>query len=190
MDKKSKRTPMDNINKIVIIGPESTGKSELAASLAAHYATVWCPEYARAYLEEHGADYTYEDLLLIAQGQLIIEDDILNDAKNGLYFIDTNMYVMKVWSEFVFGKCHPFILNEIATRKYDFYLLCDTDLEWEEDELREYPDIATRRKLFDIYSHILKQQTVPWAVVSGTDDDRTTCALNAVENFLKKGTHR
>ncbi len=175
---------MEAIKKIVVIGPESTGKSELAASLAAHYATVWCPEYARAYLEENGSAYTYEDLLLIAQGQLIIEDDFLQDAKNGLYFIDTNMYVMKVWCEFVFGECHPFILNEIAAREYDYYLLCDTDLEWEEDELREYPDPAIRRRLFEIYADILKQQPVPWSVVSGMGESRMATAIAAIDQFL------
>ena len=57
------------------------------------------------------------------------------------------MYVMKVWSEFVFGKCHQWIIDQIVERKYDLYLLCHTDIPWEKDELREYPDLETREKL-------------------------------------------
>ena len=70
-------------------------------------------------------------------------------------FIDTDMYVMKVWCEFVFGKCHRFILDEIIKRKYDLYLLCNIDLPWVKDELREYPDIESRKKLYHIYKDIM-----------------------------------
>jgi nicotinamide riboside kinase len=91
--------------KIVIIGPESTGKSTLCASLAAHFSTIWCKEYAREYLLKHGTDYSYDDLLVIARGQLKLEDEAVHslaEAHSSLLFIDTDMYVMKVWCEFVF----------------------------------------------------------------------------------------
>src|SRR6185436_16100863 len=101
--------------KVVIIGPESTGKSSLSQQLASHYNTVWCPEYAREYLLKHGMNYTYDDLLTIAKGQLALEEShersISADQK--VLIIDTDMYVMKVWCEFVFGKCHRYILDEI-----------------------------------------------------------------------------
>ena len=64
-----------------------------------------------------------------------------------LLFIDTDMYVMKVWCEYVFGKCHQFILDEIVQRKYDLYLLCKPDITWVKDELREYPDEKIRIEL-------------------------------------------
>ena len=103
------------------IGPESTGKSTLCMQLASLYHTRWCPEYARAYLETNGTDYSYDDLLTIAQGQLNLEDDVTAQTANSdgplLLFVDTDMYVMKVWCEFVFGKCHRFILDQIAERK-------------------------------------------------------------------------
>ena len=93
------------IKKIVAIGPESTGKSMLCEQLAQHFNTTWCPEYARAYLNENGVKYDYTDLSKIAQGQLVMED-YCNwtklEAQNSLLFIDTNMYVMKVWYEYVF----------------------------------------------------------------------------------------
>src|SRR5579864_1908195 len=144
--------------KIVIVGPESTGKSSLCEALAAHYKTEWVPEYAREYLTTHGMDYRQEDLLVIARGQLALEDrGTMSAAAAGrrLLFVDTDMYVMKVWSEFVFGHCDPWILEQIAIRQYDGYLLCRTDLPWEKDELREYPDLASRDTLYHIYRDCL-----------------------------------
>ena len=128
------------VKKIVVIGPESTGKSTLCKELAEHFQTVWCEEYAREYLLEHGKEYNYDDLLIIAKGQVALEDAYINKASAGgkdLLFIDTDMYVMKVWCEYAFGQCHSFIINELAERKYDLYLLCNIDLPWASDELRE-----------------------------------------------------
>src|SRR4030095_6510644 len=123
------------LKKVVVIGPESTGKTTLCRQLATHFHTQWCPEFAREYLLEHGMDYTYDDLLTIAKGQIALEEEseksMVNDqwsktAKDlsgashspftihhSPLFIDTDMYVMKIWCEFVFGKCHQFILDQI-----------------------------------------------------------------------------
>ncbi|MCB0742224.1 MAG: AAA family ATPase [Chitinophagaceae bacterium] len=173
------------IKKIVIIGPESTGKSTLCEQLAAHYQTKWCPEYAREYLLQHGTDYSYEDLLTIAKGQLQLEDDYTakTESKHQFLCIDTDMYVMKVWCEVVFGKCHPFILQQIIKRKYDLYMLCNTDLPWVKDELREYPDLVFRQKLFKIYKDLLVNQSVPWKIISGKSEERLQNAIRAVEEF-------
>lgn len=174
------------LKKVVIIGPESTGKSTLCEQLAAHFHTQWVPEYARAYLVEHGTSYNYEDLLAIAQGQIQAEDrytTLLDKMPQTatLLFIDTDMYVMKVWSEFVFGKCHSWILEQIAHRVYDLYLLCNTDLPWVKDELREYPDFATRDQLFRIYKDLMVQQATPWVEIRGADyEERFRQAVAAV----------
>ena len=159
-----KWAPSDVI-KIVAIGPESTGKSTLCSNLALSYSTIWCREYAREYLLEHGTIYTFDDLLTIAEGQLRLEEEAIaaciqlhkEQQKVGrpVLFIDTDMYVMKVWCEFVFGKCHPKILNAIVERKYDAYLLCKPDLPWVKDELREYPDLETRETLYHHYRDLL-----------------------------------
>ncbi|MBK5271084.1 MAG: ATP-binding protein [Bacteroidia bacterium] len=181
------------MKKIVIIGPESTGKSTLCEHLAKHYNTLWCPEYAREYLLEHGNKYTYDDLLIIAKGQIELEEKIIKSTKSNslhpahdpLLFIDTNMYVMKVWCEFVFGKCHQYILDQVAKRKYDLFLLCNTDLPWVKDELREYPDLVTRQKLFYIYKEIMKNQATPWIEVMGNNEERLQNAIAAVDGLLK-----
>lgn len=171
------------MKKIVIIGPESTGKSTLCEQLAVHYKTVWCPEFAREYLLQNGKDYTYEDLLRIAMGQLELEDTMVTLAKSH-YFIDTDMYVMKVWCEVAFQQCHKWILNQIAIRKYDLYLLCDVDLPWVKDELREYPDLEFRRKLFEMYKDIVINSGTKWAIISGTDAERLQMATSVIDTML------
>lgn len=180
---------MQEIKKIVIIGPESTGKSTLSKALAQHYQTLWCPEYAREYLLQNGTDYTVADLLTIAKGQLKLEDEftrkVQEENKRSLLFVDTDMYVMKVWSEYVFGTCDFFILDTIIKRKYDGYLLCNIDLPWVKDELREYPDEKPRQELFSIYKDLLINQPAPWALISGTNTERTAAAIEATNQFLQ-----
>jgi NadR type nicotinamide-nucleotide adenylyltransferase len=183
------------LKKIVVTGPESTGKSTLCKQLASYYKTIWVPEYAREYLEKHGTDYTYEDLLTIAQEQVLLEEkseDQLTNAKpetdNLLSYtpliIDTDMYVMKVWCEFVFNMCHSWILNQIVVRQYDLYLLCNTDLPWVKDDLREYPNIEIRNKLYRYYKDIMINQAVPWIEISGNYEQRLVKAINAINSYI------
>jgi len=173
------------IKKVVIIGPESTGKSMLCQLLATHYSTGWCPEYAREYLEKNGMGYSYDDLLTIAKGQVALEDEaVKNSSQDGMLFIDTDMYVMKVWCEFVFNNCHRFILDQIVSRKYDLYLLCNVDMPWAFDKLREYPDLESRRKLYSIYKYIMINQPVPWAEITGTYEERLKLAIQSVDAQL------
>ncbi|RYY62651.1 MAG: ATPase [Chitinophagaceae bacterium] len=199
-----------HLRKIVILGPESTGKSILCQQLADHYQTIWCPEYAREYLLEHGTSYSFDNLLTIAQRQLQKEDEyagkVMNAAANlpsgadlpasspainapqrvpPVLFIDTDMYVMKVWCEFVFNNCHRFILDQIIERKYDLYLLCNTDLPWVKDELREYPDLENRKKLFYMYKDLMVNQDTPWVEISGDYQERLPMAIAAVDRMLR-----
>jgi NadR type nicotinamide-nucleotide adenylyltransferase len=189
------------LKRIVVIGPESTGKSTLCEQLAAHYHTGWVPEFAREFLTTHGTAYRYEDLLTIAKGQIALEDrmaeqlqqaasllkqqqEVPEGAADDLLFIDTDLYVMKVWSEFVFGKCDPWILEQILARKYDGYLLCRTDLPWTADELREYPDPVTRERLFHIYKDCLVNQNTPWSEIGGQSGERLEGAIAAVNRLI------
>lgn len=175
------------MKKIVIIGPESTGKSTLSAQLAKHYSTLWVREYAREYLLKYGTEYSYDDLLTIAKGQTALEDKTIAETQHAkdILFIDTDMYVMKVWCEYVFGKCHQYIIDEIVNRSYDLYLLCNIDLPWIKDELREYPDEQPRTELFNMYKDILINQQTPWALISGTEEQRLQNAIQAVDKIYK-----
>ena len=184
------------LKKIVIIGPESTGKSSLCEQLASHYHTIWCPEYAREYLTKNGKQYNFDNLLSIAKGQIELEEKYISLKKkelderrnqspaNQFLFIDTDMYVMKVWCEFVFDKCHQYILDRIVERKYDLYLLCNTDLPWIADELREYPDLENREKLFRIYKDIMVNQNTDWIEIKGDYDQRLKIAIEAVNKLI------
>jgi len=174
------------MRKIVIIGPESTGKSTLCSQLAQHFKTCWCPEFAREYLKETGGKYSFHDLLNIAHGQLELEDTMLTQAKNGFYFIDTDMYVMKVWCEVVFETCHTWILKQIALRKYDLFFLCDVDLPWVRDDLREYPDLEFRKKLFKMYRDLMITQKTKWAEISGTHAQRLQTAISIIDTVFTK----
>lgn len=172
------------MKRVVIIGPESTGKSTLCSQLAAHYNTVWCPEFAREYLLKNGTAYTYEDLSIIARGQIALQQKVQAEA-TGVYFIDTDMYVMKVWHEVAFGACPSWILKTIAQTRYDLYLLCNTDLPWTKDELREYPDVTFRQRLFKTYKDIAVNSGTPWAEISGTNEQRLQLALASVDSLVK-----
>jgi NadR type nicotinamide-nucleotide adenylyltransferase len=169
--------------KIVVIGPESTGKSTLCAQLATKFKSLWVPEFARNYLLKLGRPYNYDDLLIIARGQLEDEDRLADQSNAAVIFVDTDMYVMKVWCEFVFGKCHPFILDEIVRRKYDAYLLCNTDLPWVADELREYPDPASREALYYMYKDLMINQQTPWLEITGNDEHRLNRAIEYVNHL-------
>ena len=173
------------MKRIVIIGPESTGKSTLCQQLAEHYDTQWCPEYAREYLSKKGMNYTYEDLAAIALGHIELQKKLEAEVRNNIYFIDTDMYVLKVWHEVAFGKCPSWILKSISRSQYDLYLLCNTDLPWEKDELREYPDPIFRRKLFKMYKDIMINSGVPWVEISGTDEQRLNVAIKGVDTIYK-----
>lgn len=186
---------MQKLRKIVIIGPESTGKSSLCQLLANHYELLWCPEFAREYLLTHGTNYTFENLLTIAKGQLKLEEEYINKAiikwqasskktRHPVLFVDTDMYVMKVWCEYVFGKCHQFIIDKIVESSCDLNLLCNIDLPWVKDELREYPDLRIREELYHMYKDILINQAVPWVHIAGGYEERFRTAVNAVDKFL------
>ncbi len=172
------------MKRIVIIGPESTGKSTLCQQLAAHYYTVWCPEFAREYLLEKGMNYTYDDLAKIAQGQIKLEEIGDAEVKNNFYFIDTDMYVMKVWYEVAFNNCPTWILKKIARTHCDLYLLCDVDLPWIKDELREYPNLAMRQKLFKMYKDIMINSGVRWVQISGANAQRLQMAVKSINDYF------
>ena len=118
---------MQKPERILILGPESTGKSTLAADLAAHFGEPWVPEFAREYLEKLNRAYAFEDLSVIAKGQIEREDEIAQNAKKFL-FVDTDLRVIKVWSEHKFDTVAGWILEEIEGRTYSKILITDVEI--------------------------------------------------------------
>lgn len=174
--------PLPTVKKVAVIGPECTGKSELSEFLADHFDTDWVPEYARGYLSNLVRPYEPHDLLAIAHGQIRLEDEWTRDS-NKILFCDTNLYVIKVWSEFKFGSCDKSILEQIASRKYDLYLLTGVDLPWEDDPLREHPH--QREELYQIYLNEMKKQPVPCVEIKGDREQRRKTAVEAVEKLMQ-----
>lgn len=170
--------------RVVVIGPESTGKSTLSEQLATHYKTMWVPEYARQYLEELPRPYEQHDLTLMAEGQLALEDQLAAQA-NRLLVCDTDLHVIKVWSEHKYGNCDPAILQQIATRHYDLYLLTYIDLPWVEDPQREHPDPEMREYFYNIYRELVIASGVPWVEIKGGFEERQANAIAAVDRLLQ-----
>lgn len=168
--------------KIAITGPESTGKSLLAEMLAAHYKTTWVPEYALEYLEINGLEYSIDDLEKIAVGQVnnMIQKEEVN---NELVFFDTELTVIKIWSEVVFKECPILIEEMLAKQNIDLYLLCFPDLPWEYHPMRENPN--NRDYLFDLYENELKKQKFNYRVIKGKGAKRLQNAITFVEDIRK-----
>jgi NadR type nicotinamide-nucleotide adenylyltransferase len=173
---------LPTVKKVAVIGPECTGKSELAEFLADHYHTSWVPEYARGYINNLVRPYAEHDLLSIARGQMRIEDEWTRGTENVL-FCDTNLYVIKVWSEFKFGRCDEEVLQHIADRRYDLYLLTYIDIPWQEDPQREHPD--KREQLYNIYLTEMKNQSVPFVEIKGEREVRRKTAVEAIDQLLR-----
>ena len=170
------------LKRISITGPESTGKSVLAEALATHYGEPWVKEYAREYLETLNRPYDKEDIRKILEGQLNAEESMAYQAGTYL-FCDTDPLVTKIWSEFKYRSCDPWIIEQTRNHRYDLYLLCDIDLPWIDDPLREHP--GKREELFQLYQEELKNLQAPYRVIRGAGQVRLQQAILAVEWAFK-----
>ena len=173
--------------RVVLYGPESTGKTTLAKALADHYQTSWVPEFARSYLQEkwdkQQAVCTLADLPIIAQGQLAAENAAIAQA-NRLIFCDTNILVTKVWSETHFdGYCAPELNTILAQTHYDLYLLTSIDVPWEKDDLRDRPN--DREQMFTSFKQQLEAYNFPFLVLEGNPKERIKKAVVAIDQLLE-----
>lgn len=176
------------IVKVVLYGPESTGKTTLAKALATHYKTVWVPEFMREYLtekwENRGETIVKDDLVAIAKGQLDAEKKALKKANNVLV-CDTNLLELKVYSEYYYdGYCPEFIKNEATKADYDIYLLTYIDVPWESDPLRDRPN--NREEMFGRFESELKKQNFPYVVLHGNREQRLQQAVKHIDRLVEK----
>ncbi len=167
--------------RIAITGPESTGKTTLARDLAAHFNTFWVEEYSRAYLNNLGRPYVFEDIVEIAKGQLNQERKSLREVEK-ILFCDTDLLVTKIWSEVGFQKCDPWIIENIQTNPYDLYLLCKPDIPWEHDPLREHP--TQRAYLFELYKQALEDYHFNYKIVHDVGEKRFYNSLTFIKELI------
>ena len=172
---------MCELVKIAIIGPESSGKTFLAEKLAAHYNCLWVPEYAREFLEKLNAPYTKQDVEAIAKGQ-IESEDAAAEKSSSLLICDTNLLVIKIWMEHKYGDVPQWIEEVIAKRKYHLHLLTAPDIPYENDPLRENPEMG--EYFFGKYLQLLTNLNLNYSVISGTN--RIGQAIEIIQDFISK----
>lgn len=169
-----------DMRRIVLTGPESSGKTTLALDLARRTGGGYVPEVAREYLSALGRPYGEHDLLAIARMQIEREDRVAADvADNGFLICDTDLITIRLWSEEKYGRCDPWIMERTEHRPYDLWLLCTPDMPWEPDPLRENPHDCDR--LFDAHRAMLDQLRKPYVIVRGDREHRVGDALIAID---------
>ncbi len=186
MEKALKQTTI-NIIKVVLFGPESTGKTTLSKHLARHYNTVWAPEYAREYLQKkwNNERKTCEnsDLLPIARGQMELENRLAKKADKVL-ICDTDLLETKVYSEEYYGGfVNPKLEEAAITNTYELYLLTYIDTPWEEDDLRDRP--SQRLEMFNAFESALKKYNRPYVLLKGDKKIRLDLAIKEIDKILK-----
>jgi len=174
-------TPHSAIKKIAIVGSESTGKSTLSAYLAAHYHTVWVPEFARDYCAALTEPPTWQDEINMFYGQLALEQEYLPKA-NRLLICDTTFITVKIWSDHTFGRSPQEVLDELPKHHYDLYLLLSIDMPWEEDPLRDFPHM--RDHFMNVWHKELQALDANYVVISGIGQERYDKAVQEINRFL------
>ncbi len=171
----------NSIKRIVVTGPESTGKTALAHVLSQKLDGIWIPEYARYYIENLHRSYNYDDVVRIARHQIQQEAEIATITGNSVIVFDTWLIITKVWFDLVFGTCPIWVIDHIRSTKIDLFLVCDTDLPWIADPVRENGG-EKRKHLFELYCSEIESFNFNFEIVSGFGDERTENAMNALRN--------
>jgi NadR type nicotinamide-nucleotide adenylyltransferase len=127
------------LTRVVLTGSESTGKTTLANELARHYRAEIVPEFVRSYAERQNGIITFDDHGPIARGQSALEDEVFAKAR-GIVFLDTDLLSTVVYCDHYFGKCPDWIRQAAAARTPDLYVLCDIDIPWVADGVRDRGD--------------------------------------------------
>jgi nicotinamide riboside kinase len=170
------------VNRFVLTGPESTGKSLLADALAGHFSGISIPEYARDYIAGLNRPYTAEDVLEIARVQY--EQYTESMGQRVPVFFDTWLIITRIWLEVVYGTSFDWINKSLRESNIDLYLLCYPDIPWEPDPLREHGG-EMRNRLYEMYLATLEEYGLPYRIIRGSGQDRINNAIFAVKEFIK-----
>ena len=169
------------VKKIAIVGPESTGKSTISQQLAKYYNVPWVPEYARYYCAALTSDCTLQDEINMFHGQLALEESVLALTETEFIICDTTFLTVKIWSDEMLGETPQIVLDALLAHPYDFYVLLDIDLPWQEDPLRDFPHM--REHFMGIWHKELKTLQANYVVVGGIEN-RLQNVIAAIDGFL------
>ena len=170
--------------KIAVIGPESTGKTELTEKLAEHFYTVWEPELAREYVENLKRDYTFDDVCKIAKQQIEIEKRYeQNNYQHKIVFFDTDLIITKVWLEYKYKQVPDFVTERLKEKFIDFYLLLKPDIAWQPDPVREHGN--DRDYFFNWYKQEIENLKIPYSIINRLNEKRFQNALKAINKRFK-----
>lgn len=173
---------MNNTSKIIVItGAESTGKSSLAEALANHFEVPFIPEYARDYIQDLKEEYTYNDVELIARKQREQLKESLK-LKEPIIILDTWLLITKIWFEVVFNSVPNWIENEIKNTNIDLFLVCDIDLPWIPDDVRENGG-ESRALLQQKYMDEIEKYNYKYKTIRGNGMARVENAIQAISNL-------
>ena len=186
MEEKYKQQPANCI-KVVLFGPESTGKTTLSRHLARYYNSVWVREYAREYLQDkwNNERKTCEakDLLPIAEGQMFLENESAKKTDSVL-ICDTDLLETKVYSEAYYsGTCDPQLEKYAVENTYDLYFLTYIDTPWEADDLRDKPE--EREAMFKVFEEALIKYKRPYVLLKGDKNKRLEIAVKHIDELMK-----
>jgi nicotinamide riboside kinase len=178
--------------RIAIYGPESTGKTRLAESLAAHFGAPLVAEYARERWDQQGV-LTLEDMLPVAREQWRREDaaameacHIIDDKRSSFIICDTEALTTMLWSDLLYGTCPEELRREAERRcrNYALYLLLDIDVPFAPDPQRCFPDESDREKCLRVWRGALEHRHLPFELISGDWAARERRAIALVTALL------
>jgi len=180
MAERSTRTGKD-IKRILVTGPESAGKTELANYLGEYLNGRVVPEYARAYIKRLDRSYTFEDVVRIAERQVLDFHRVSRGDKVIIY--DTWLIISKVWFEVVFNRYPGWIDRELQDASFDMVLVCAPDIPWEPDPVRENGG-EQREMLYRRYLDELDRLGWRYVIITGTGQERYEYALAILRDVV------
>ena len=170
---------MNTVQRVAILGAESSGKSTLTPALAAHYCTVWVPEYLREFVATNARVPAEDDQFGIARTQLEREDAAALKASRFL-FCDTTPLMTAVYSRWYWGRVDAQLALLERRHDYAFTIVTAPDSPWEADGLQRDSE-AVRQAVHKLLLDVLAEREIPYLLVSGSLQQRMLQAATLLD---------